>query len=315
MQRNIVVQKALIPHLFLPRVLPTEQSPELPLHENTLLRLFADVLVSPAFRHISALNCARQAFGTWADLQWGETIDPQRLSATIRELRPGQHLPLLIREQNAGLIISVPKIGAPSTLANSANSESDGPISRSHSGDRSDPQSESTGATESNSSPPNRRKLLSADPQSVTISTFPASLPNAAVLSAPALTFEYPSSSVRVPFSLLLTSGSLAEQIALMHVTSISAAASKSQKAGKECDEVGLLRIRVGLLRIRNTYVLYYIGAYSIVRKSLELEWTTRIFLFCFETERVDSIQKPSGIWTHTATMQNNLKPSKLLIF
>ena len=38
-------------------------------------------------------------------------------------------------------------------------------------------------------------------------------------------------------------------------------------------------------------------------------------FVFRFETERVLSIQKPSGIWTHTATMQNNLKSSKLLIF
>ena len=229
MQHSVLVQKALIPHLFLPRVLRTEQSPELPLHESTLLSLFADFLTSPAIQHIETLNCTRQAFGTWADLQSG--IDPQRLSATIRELRPGQHLPLLIRAQNAGLIISVSTLGAPS------NPDSNEQITRPHSGQQSDLQSEKT--EEAHSSPTKRSKLASAIPQTAIISTFPASLPNAEVLSAPALTFEYPSSSVRVPFSPLLTSDSLAEQIALMHVTPISAAASKSHKAGQECDEVG----------------------------------------------------------------------------
>ena len=46
--------------------------------------------------------------------------------------------------------------------------------------------------------------------------------------------------------------------------------------------------------------------------KCLEFEWTTRNFVFRFETERVLSIQKPSGIWTHIATMQNILKSSNL---
>ena len=233
MQPNIVVQKSLIPHLFLPRVLPTEQSPELPLHESSLLRLFTEVLASHSFQHIAALDCARQAFGTWANLQSGETIDPHRLSATIRNLRPGQHLPLFIRAQNAGLIISIPTLNAPSTP------DFNEPTIGSHSGKRSDLQSEQMKWR--NSSPTKRCKMQSAIPQTATISTFPASLPNVEVLSAPALTFEYPASSVRVAFSPLLISDSLAEQIALMHVTPISAAASKSYKAGRECDEVGLL--------------------------------------------------------------------------
>ena len=47
----------------------------------------------------------------------------------------------------------------------------------------------------------------------------------------------------------------------------------------------------------------------------LEFEWITRNFVFRFETERVLSIQKPSGIWTNIETMQNNLKPSKIINF
>ena len=43
---------------------------------------------------------------------------------------------------------------------------------------------------------------------------------------------------------------------------------------------------------------------------NLELECTTRYFVFRFENERVLSIQKLSRIWTQIATMQNNFKSS-----
>lgn len=84
------------------------------------------------------------------------------------------------------------------------------------------------------------RKVESASSvQTAVISTFPASFPNSEVLAAPAgLTFEYPATSVLVAFSPLLTSESLAEQIAHLHATPIEAAEAKSYKAGRECHEV-----------------------------------------------------------------------------
>lgn len=102
----------LVPHVFLPRRLPTEQSPDLQRHESALLRLFADFLRSPDLIDVEALEPIRQAFATWADLQAAERIDPQKLAKAIRELRVGQHLPLLIRAQNAGLLISFPTLAA-----------------------------------------------------------------------------------------------------------------------------------------------------------------------------------------------------------
>ena len=111
MQSDIDRRKALLPHLFLLVRLPEEESPDLRQEQCALLSLFAEFLKSPELLSVPQLKVAQQAFGVWADIQSSGTIDPERLAAAISGLSGGGYLPLLIREQNAGLLLSSPTFG------------------------------------------------------------------------------------------------------------------------------------------------------------------------------------------------------------
>lgn len=182
-------QKAqMIPHLFLILRLPTDQS------DNkvrikidcSLLRLFSDFLHGIDFSKISELESVRQAFHLWADLQSTAKIDPKKLVTALRALKKWQHLPLLVRHQNACLLLSVPSLGTEETAENREYS-------------------------------PNSFELTSERSKGAVISTFPASLPDNETLdSLKTPTFVYPTTSVRVAFSSLLQSDCLAEQISYL---------------------------------------------------------------------------------------------------
>ena len=196
-----IVRQTLFPHLFLLLRLPEEDSPDLQHQQYALLRLFSDFLKSPELR-VPQLNVARQAFGVWAGLQSSGRIVPERLAAAINELSGGGHLPLFIREQNAGLLISVPTLGTHGIKPN----PSDEQVAAC---DRN------TRAVEVTTSP---NRIMSENLTAV-ISAFPASLPTSEVMSVSAPTFIYPATSVRVCFSSLLKSNALAEQISLLNET------------------------------------------------------------------------------------------------
>ena len=201
MQSDFAVQNALFPHLFLLLRLPEEESPDLQHQQFALLRLFSEFLNSPELR-VSQLNMARQAFGVWAGLQSSGKIVPERLAAAINELSGGDHLPLVIREQNAGLLISVPTLGTNGIEPNLSDEQ----VAACDRNTRA--------AAETIS--PNR--IMSENVTAV-ISAFPASLPTPEVMSEAAPTFAYPATSVRVCFSSLLKSNALAEQISVLNET------------------------------------------------------------------------------------------------
>ena len=202
MQSDFAVRKALLPHLFLLLRLPEKESPDLQHQQCALLRLFSEFLKRPEFLRVSQLNVARQAFGMWAGLQSSGRIVPERLAAAINELSGGGHLPLFIREQNAGLLISVPTLGTHGIKPN--------------------PSDEQVAACDRNTRAaaetisPNR--IMSENVTAV-ISAFPASLPTPEVMSVAAPTFVYPATSVRVCFSSMLKSNALAEQISVLKET------------------------------------------------------------------------------------------------
>ena len=202
MQSDFAVRKALLPHLFLLLRLPEEESPDLQHQQCALLRLFSEFLNSPELLRVSQLNVARQAFGVWAGLQSSGKIVPERLAAAINELSGGSHLPLFIREQNAGLLISVPTLG---THVIEPNPSDEQMAACDH----------STRAAAETISP---NRIMSENVTAV-ISAFPASLPTPEVMSVAAPTFIYPATSVRVCFSSLLKSNALAEQISVLNET------------------------------------------------------------------------------------------------
>lgn len=204
MQSNIELRKALLPHLFLFLKLPTEESPDFKRQECALLCLFSDFLKSSELLSIPELSTARQAFSLWAAVQSAERIDAKRLAAAICELSTGGHLPLFIREQNAGLLISVPSLGRlPQTDAHEEGTVHD------------DYDNSSTKAKSALANTNSGSVIMSA-----VISTFPASLPAADLFSnAETPNFSYPSTSVRVSFSPLLKSEYLAEQISRLDAT------------------------------------------------------------------------------------------------
>lgn len=190
---------SLLPHLFLLRILPVEESPDLRRQECYLLNLFSEFLKRLDLLRVPHLNSVRQAFGVWASLQSADGIDPQRLAIALNELSSGGHLPLFIRDQNAGLLISVPTLGrhpheqatynglSPSVKVSSLN-----------------------GITSGFENP------------TAIMSTFPASLPTLDVvkpLAAP--TFVYPTTSMRVSFYSLIKYKDFAEQICSMDSTQI----------------------------------------------------------------------------------------------
>ena len=206
MQSNINIRKGLLPHLFLLLRLPEDESPDLQQQQCALLSLFSEFLKSPELLCVPQLNVARQAFGVWADLQSSERIVPERLAAAISELSGGGHVPLFIREQNAGLLISVPTLGTHGI----APKPSDGQVAA------CDRNTKAAAETTSSS------RIMSENLTAV-ISTFPASLPTPEVMSSVAApTFIYPATSVRVCFSSLLKSNVLAEQISRMNETNYS---------------------------------------------------------------------------------------------
>ena len=206
MESDIVVRKALLPHLFLLLRLPEEESPDLRQEQCALLSLFAEFLKSPELLCVPLLNVARQAFGLWADIQSSETIDPECLAAAISGLSGGGHLPLFIREQNAGLLISAPTLG---TLLPKPSDE------QVTAGDRN-----FRAAAETSSTCGVQSRL--SENLTAVISTFPASLPITEVMfSVAAPTFVYPATSVRLSFSSLLKSTFLAKQICLLVETKL----------------------------------------------------------------------------------------------
>ena len=204
MQADLELRKAFLPHLFLLRRLPEEESPDLRHQQCSLLSLFSEFLKSPELFRVNQLNVARQAFGEWADLQSSGRIIPERLAAAISELSiRGGHLPLFIREQNAGLLISSP------TLGTFPPKPSDGLAA----------------GTELNTRAASKTSLTSGvmtENLTAVISTFPASLLIREVVSSVAApTFIYPATSVRVSFSSLLKSTFLAEQISRLDETKL----------------------------------------------------------------------------------------------
>ena len=202
MQSDFAVRKALLPHLFLLLRLPKEESPDLQHQQCSLLGLFSEFLKSPELIRFSQLNVARQAFGVWAGLQSSGRIVPERLAAAIIKLSGGGHLPLFIREQNAGLLISVPTFMTHGIEPN--------------------PSDEQVAACDCNTraaAETTSPKRIISEYLTAVISAFPASLPTPEVMSMAAPTFIYPATSVRVCFSSLLKSNALAEQISLMNET------------------------------------------------------------------------------------------------
>lgn len=185
------LKKALLPHLFFLRSLPKDQTDHKPQIECFLLRLFSDFLQRNDFSDLPALDSVSQTFQVWAELQSTEKIYPTKLATTIRQLKNGQHLPLLIRSQNACLLLSLPTLGTEEKEENHDYST----------------KSSSEKSEQSNFA---------------VLSTFPATLPDKEVLnSLEAPTFLYPTTSVRVKFSSLLQSDCLAEQISYMDANKI----------------------------------------------------------------------------------------------
>lgn len=209
---TLTLKRALLPHLFFTRRLPTEQSPQLPTHEAGLLNILSNFLDDclPELP-IDPFACVRETFDRWAHVQSGDALDPVLLHRTISALSAGQYLPLFVRAQNAGLLLSVVwKIVLP-------------PPSKS-----TKDEVQFTGIQHE------RQEQLCA-----VLSTFPASLPNEEVMSATGeLTCVYPATSVRVECSPLLRSIDLAQQIAELHDMRTSTSSAKSHKAGVVCDEV-----------------------------------------------------------------------------
>lgn len=204
MQSDIELKKALLPHLFLLLKLPEKELHDLRRHECALLNCFSEFLDGPCLLHVPQLETARQAFRRWASIQLADKIDPQRLATTIREeLSSGGHLPLFIREQNAGLLISVPTLGKL--------------MSRPPDKEATRCKYESSKVATYKTTAASR---MISDSQMAVISSFPASLPSHDVTSSiGAPTFVYPTTSVRVALSPLLQSDSLAELISYLDAT------------------------------------------------------------------------------------------------
>ena len=220
MSSDIELRKSLLPHLFLLLRLPAEESPVLR-EQCALLNLFSEFLKSPELLQVQQLNVARQAFGVWADLQSSGRIVPECLGAAISGLSRGGHLPLFIREQNAGLLISSPTLGTDQT--NTSEEQVAGSklhtrgFRRLFSG---------VAATLAN-------RVKSANLTAV-ISTFPLSLPTHQVVSSVAApTFIYPATSVSVPFSSLLKSNFLAEEISRLDEIKLTSSAVRVVRQNK----------------------------------------------------------------------------------
>ena len=195
MEPTFELRKALLPHLFLLLRLPEWESP-LRKKQCALLSLFVEFLKSPELLRVPQLKVARQAFGLWADIQSSGTIVPECLAAAISGLSGGGHLPLFIREQNAGLLISAPTLG---TLPPKPSAEQVAACDRNC----------ASAAAETSGVP--------SENLTAVISTFPASLLTTEVMfSEAAATFVYPVTSVRLSFSSLLKSTFLAKQICLL---------------------------------------------------------------------------------------------------
>lgn len=182
-QSDLQRKAQLLSPLFLLRCLPTDRSDQKLQMDCSLLRLFSDFLHCPELSKIRELDSMRQAFELWADLQSTKKIDPIKLATAIGQLKNGQHLPLLVRSQNACLLLSVPSLGTDEN-ADTRDDRTNSSL---------DTSEESNGAV---------------------ISTFPANLPRTFSLKAP--TFVYPTTSVRVAFSSFLQSKCLAEQISYL---------------------------------------------------------------------------------------------------
>lgn len=197
---------ALLPHLFLFRVLPDKEPSDLRLQESSLLSLFSEFLKRLDLLDVPNLDSARQAFDVWASLQSQSaelgTIEPERLTTAISELQSGGHLPLFIRELNAALLISVPTFGSePSEQTTECDNN----------GTRTTVK---TSVVNGNSS------LSESETLTAVISTFPASLPTLdVVMPVAAPIFVYPTTSMQIPYSLLLESKEFAEQICRFDTT------------------------------------------------------------------------------------------------
>ena len=204
MEETFELRKALLPDLFLLLRLPEEESRALRQEQCALLSLFVEFLKSPELLRVPQLKVVQLAFGVWADIQSSGTIDPERLAKAISGLSGGGHLPLFIREQNAGLLISSPTLG---TLPPKPSAEQVAACDR---------NSVSAAAEASSTSG------VSSENLTAVISTFPSSLPTTEVMcSVAAPTFVYPATSVRVAFSSLLKSTYFAKQIACLDETKL----------------------------------------------------------------------------------------------
>lgn len=197
----IEITKDLLPHLFLLIKLPEEECADLRLQECALLNLLAEFLKIQELLRVPQLETARRAFILWASLQSTETIVPEDIARAIKELSSGGHLPLFIREQNAGLLVSVPTLGTLDPLLDNRAIDS-----QTQRGTQTAPEETWNGFFD--------------EPPTAVISTFPTSLPTPDVMSSVAApSFVYPTTSVRVDFNSLLQSKFLAEFICLLDST------------------------------------------------------------------------------------------------
>lgn len=200
---NNPLLKALLPHLFYLRRPTTDQlDSKLQLQiDSFLLDLFSNFLKDSDLSQVPELDAVREAFRLWADLQSKEHINLTNLSKTIKKLKNGQHLPLLLRAQNLCIILSVPALGIEEEAGNNGNS-----LAAFSSGGNSVP-SRATLSTFTNihyfsnkniQRSKNSKFLSQAFSQNVEEQTFER---------------EYPDTSVRVEFSSIIKSSFLAEQI------------------------------------------------------------------------------------------------------
>lgn len=237
---NPVGKQLLLPHLFFFRHLLTEQSPDIPHHESYLLSLISDFLTERSNEQLlKSLECASKAFERWTQIQSADSIDPVLLCQKISELRDGNYLPLFVRAQNAGLLLSLvcERNSVESRSSVKCRSESS-EVTLTSADDCKSAVMAAAASASLKSEDLTRQHLYAV------LSTFPESLPNKEVLTAPGeLTCVYPATSVRIERSQLLCSLEFAKQLAVLHRTRFSAASASSFKNGVECDEVLLVYV------------------------------------------------------------------------
>src|SRR5271156_4818232 len=95
----------LIPHVFLPLQVSSKSVVDI---ESLLLHQVTDAIDHVAFDlDPGSLKKLKNTFRQWESLQNQENMDAKDINNAIIELGPGDDFALYIRDQNAGLLISI----------------------------------------------------------------------------------------------------------------------------------------------------------------------------------------------------------------